>query len=353
MEKTYDLPSGNRIWELASEAVRIENSAKQSCSLSYELFASMVNDDADRAMRTMDAVEQRFFATCFQGVYTPPEQRGEEWQSEWEIRQELSRDLYGEEMDMDLYDTEAPYDSDERRAELERQTLRIEQDLVELPEQDEALWHIMLPEDLADPAKRAEFWRTHSDPLQETLLSLSPEDEEVRRVFIMERNVLPARQTELSDIQQTAYGSFQARGEIEYDLIAKVSAAGTRWAIVAQHYDWDDFADRGPRLVEVVHSFDSLEEAKAWLPSYRAPVTPKLADSRKELEHIVASVISTPEFEEALMEQGYSLSTFQRNWSKYGSFMDLPQDYRAAINWAEQEIKARGMDQTREVEMER
>jgi hypothetical protein len=42
-----------------------------------------------------------------------------------------------------------------------------------------------------------------------------------------------------------------------------------------------------------------------------------------------------------------------RDWPKYGSFMALPQDYRAAINWAEHEIKARGMDQTREVEMER
>ena len=78
-----------------------------------------------------------------------------------------------------------------------------------------------------------------------------------------------------------------------------------------------------------------------------------MTDSRKDLEQIVASVISTPEFEQALMEEGYSLSTFQRDLPKYGSFMALPQDYRAAINWAEHEIKARGMDQTREVEMER
>jgi hypothetical protein len=349
MEKTYDLPSGDRIWELARKAMEIEKEANQSCSLSYELFESIVNTEADRAMARMDPAEQRFFATCFQGVYVAPEQRGEDWQSEYEIRQELRRELYGDEQEVDM----DPYDTEERQAERERQNLRIEQDLVELPEQDEDLRFVMLPDDLADPEKRAEFWQTHSDPVQETLVSLLPENEEVRRVFIMERNVLPARRTEFSDIQQTVYGPFQARGEIEYDLVAKVSAAGTRWAIAAQHYDWDDFADRGPRLVEIVHSFDSLEEAKAWLPSYRALVTPELPDSRKELEHIVASVISTPEFEEALMEQGYSLSTFQRNWSKYGSFMDLPQDYRAAINWAEHEIKAGTRDQTMEVEMER
>jgi hypothetical protein len=162
--------------------------------------------------------------------------------------------------------------------------LRAAQDAIELPEQDEDLRHIMRPEDLADPEKRAEFWQTHSEPVQETLVSLSPEDEEVRRVFILERNVLPARQTELSDIQQTAYGPFQARGEIEYDLVVKVSAVGTRWAITAQHYDWDDFADRGPRLVEVVDSFDSLKEAEAWLASERALVAAEVTDPRRDLE---------------------------------------------------------------------
>jgi hypothetical protein len=472
MERNYDLPNGDRIWELASEAVRIENSAKESVGFSYKLFESMVSDEADRAMRTMDPVEQGFFVTCFQGVYVAPELRGggdlieagglsdlcrngsaeEMEQAQRKIDAHIKRQCLslergtwpGDELDGPLpsYTKEAvypsasdDYDSYESPSQImawnvlpnskselneiyetnqgefqprgvtnyhlvarfseegtrwaiagfyqddfddwfnrttivstfdslkdasqwvksERQAieLRAAQDTVYLPKQDEDLRHIMWPEDFADPEKRAEFWQTHSDPVQETLVSLSPEDEEVRRVFIMERNVLPARQTELSDIQQTAYGPFQARGEIEYDLIAKVSAAGTRWAIAAQHYDWDHFADRGPRLVEVVHSFDSLEEAKAWLASNRALVAPELTDPRRDLEQIVASVISTPEFEQALMEEGYSVSTFQRDWPKYGSFMALPQDYRAAINWAEHEIKARGMDQTREVEMER
>lgn len=89
MERNYDLPSGDRIWELASEAVRIENSAKESGGLSYELFEVRLNLEADRAMRTMDPVERQFFATCFRGVYTPPEQRGEEWQSEQDKAKEL------------------------------------------------------------------------------------------------------------------------------------------------------------------------------------------------------------------------------------------------------------------------
>ena len=267
MENDYVLPSGKRIWELASEARRIENSARESGN--YELFAFQVNTAADRAMRGMDPGEQRFFAACFDGVYVPPEQRDRDWETEHEIRQELRRALYGKEVDVDL----APY-----------------------------------------------------DPVEKTLASLAPEDEQVRYVFIMERNVLPPRQTELADIQQTSYGPFQARGEIEYDLIAKVSAAGTRWAIAAQHYDWDHFADRGPRLVEVVDTFDSLEEAKAWLASERSLVAAEVTDPRRDLEQIVASVISTPEFEQALMEEGYSVSTFERDWPKYGSFMALPQD---------------------------
>jgi hypothetical protein len=472
MARNYDLPNGDRIWELASEAVRIENSAKESVGFSYKLFESMVSYEADRAMRTMDPVEQCFFVMCFQGGYVAPELRGggdlieaggisdlfpngsleELEQAQRKIDAHIKRRCLslergtwpGDDLDGPLpsYTKEAvypsisdDYDNCESpsqimalnvlpnskselneiyetnqgefqpsgvtnhhlvarfseegtrwaiagfyqdnlddwfdrttivstfdslkdasqwvKSELQAMELRAGQDTVYVPNQDEDLRHVMRPEDFADPEKRAEFWQTHSDPVQKTLVSLSPEDEEVRRVFIMERNVLPAQRTEVRDIQQTAYGPFQARGEIAYDLVAKVSAAGTTWAIAAQHYDWDDFADRGPRLVEVVHSFDSLEEAKAWLASDRALVTRELTDPRKDLEHIVASVISTPEFEQALMEQGYSLSTFQRDWPKYGSFMALPQDYRAAINWAEHEIKARGMDQTREVEMER
>ena len=83
-----------------------------------------------------------------------------------------------------------------------------------LPPEDEALRHVMFPEDLVDPESRVEFWRTHSDPVQETLVSLLPEDEQVRHVFIMQRDVLPRRKTGLAEIQQTSYGPFHARGEI-------------------------------------------------------------------------------------------------------------------------------------------
>ena len=79
-----DLPSSKRIWELSKRAIEIEREANRSSSLNYELYEVEVNEQADRAMRTMDPVEQRFFATCLQGVYIPPEQRGEDWHREYE-----------------------------------------------------------------------------------------------------------------------------------------------------------------------------------------------------------------------------------------------------------------------------
>jgi hypothetical protein len=195
-------------------AVRIEKEANESCS-SYEWFALQVNRDVSLEMRKMDPVERRFLAACFEGVYVPPH----DWQTEYEIRQELRRELYGKEISTEL---------------------------------------------------------EQYDPVEKTLASLSPEDEQVKYVFIMERDVLPRRKTELAEIQETSYGRFLALGEIEYDLVAKVSVDETRWAVAAQHYDWDDFADRGP------HTFDSLEEAKDWLASDRALVTPEWPDPRED-----------------------------------------------------------------------
>jgi hypothetical protein len=153
MEKIDDLPTGQRMWELASEAVRIEKEAKESCS-SYEWFAVQVNRDADLEMRKIRPVERRFFEACFEGVYVAPQHRDRGWQTEYEIRQELRRELHGNEIGVDL----APYD------------------LVE-----------------------------------KTLVSLSVEDEQVKYVFIMERDVLPRRKTELADIQLTSYGEFHAQ----------------------------------------------------------------------------------------------------------------------------------------------
>jgi hypothetical protein len=222
-------------------------------------FGLQINDDMHFEMRNMDPAEQRFFAACFKGFYVDPL----DWRTEDEIRQELRRELYGNGTGTVL---------------------------------------------------------DRSDPVEKTLASLSPEEEEVKYVFIMERDVLPRRKTELSDVQLTSYGEFHAQGEIEYDLIAKVSAEGTTWGLLAQHYDFEDFADRGPRLVEVVHSFDSLEQAKTWMASDRTLVAPEWPDPKEHLEKTVASVISVPGFEDELMKEGSSLASFQRDCAKYGSF---------------------------------
>jgi hypothetical protein len=134
-----DLPSAKRMWQLSERATEIERDAKRSCSLSYELYSSMIDSEVDREMQHLDPAEQRFFAKCFSDVYTPPEQRDQDWQSEREIRQELSRELYGEEMDLD------PYDPEELRAKREQEWARAEQDLMELSQ-----------ETLTDPEKRTE-----------------------------------------------------------------------------------------------------------------------------------------------------------------------------------------------------
>lgn len=46
-------------------------------------------------MRIMSPAEKRFFINLFQGEYVREEDRGDDWQGELEIRQELARELYG------------------------------------------------------------------------------------------------------------------------------------------------------------------------------------------------------------------------------------------------------------------
>ena len=60
MEKLYDLPNGDRIWELASEAVRIENSAKESGGL--QVSAVPAGDEVKKTLlaeRAFDHLIQR------------------------------------------------------------------------------------------------------------------------------------------------------------------------------------------------------------------------------------------------------------------------------------------------------
>ena len=79
-----DLPSGRRIWELAEKAIQIEKSANRSRGLSYELYEAQVNAQADKEMGAMDPGDKRFFESCLAGVYVPPEQRRQDWKSEYE-----------------------------------------------------------------------------------------------------------------------------------------------------------------------------------------------------------------------------------------------------------------------------
>jgi hypothetical protein len=60
-------------------------------------------DEADRIIPKLNETEASFFQALFGGDYTPPNKRGSDWQSEYKIRQELYREMYGGE----------PYENDE------------------------------------------------------------------------------------------------------------------------------------------------------------------------------------------------------------------------------------------------
>jgi hypothetical protein len=93
--------SQERMLGLARQAAEIERAANASCSLSYELFAVQVCDAADRILPGLNPQEAKFFTACLGDNYTPPHERGQDWQSEHEIRQGLYRQMYG---DPDAYD---------------------------------------------------------------------------------------------------------------------------------------------------------------------------------------------------------------------------------------------------------
>jgi hypothetical protein len=135
-----DLPSGRRMFELAREAIEIEKSANKACSPSYELFEFMVNKEADRAMRTMDPVEKRFFEALFGGVYVKPELR-EGWKTEHKIRRELRGELEGEQYEVD--------DPPGRQMRGEDCGIYDEHEPARLPE-DEIIRHLLSPKDLRD-----------------------------------------------------------------------------------------------------------------------------------------------------------------------------------------------------------
>src|SRR5208337_5062763 len=98
-------PGQERMLELARRATRIMRNSHRSCSLSYELYAVQICDAADRIIPKLNEKEGKFFVALFGSDYTPPHERGTDWQSECEIRQDLYREMYGEE---DLSEQQEP-----------------------------------------------------------------------------------------------------------------------------------------------------------------------------------------------------------------------------------------------------
>ena len=96
--------SQDRMLELARTAAQIQHDSNRYCSLSYELYAVQVCNEADRILPKLNEQEAKFFQAALGGDYTPPHERGEDWQSEHEIRQELYREMYGEGPDNDFDD---------------------------------------------------------------------------------------------------------------------------------------------------------------------------------------------------------------------------------------------------------
>ena len=110
-------PGQERMLELARQATRIRRDSQQSCSLSYELYAVQICDEADRIIPKLNEKEAKFFQALLGGDYTPPHERGTDWQSEYEIRQELYQEMYGEEpIESDDGGEEACSDDDEESA---------------------------------------------------------------------------------------------------------------------------------------------------------------------------------------------------------------------------------------------
>ena len=111
----HDLPSGKRIFDLARTALEIERRAHSACSLSYELYVSMLCQEADAVLKKLPESERRIFIHALGGDYVKPEERRSDWQSEWEIRQELAREMYGTNEYEDCEDYEEVYSSSDRK----------------------------------------------------------------------------------------------------------------------------------------------------------------------------------------------------------------------------------------------
>jgi len=94
--RIYSLPEGHRIYGLTQQALGIRHQALSCCSLSYELYVSMLWKEADSILKSLDPVEASFFIRVLGDDYVRPEDRDPDTPSEMEIRRELSSLLYGD-----------------------------------------------------------------------------------------------------------------------------------------------------------------------------------------------------------------------------------------------------------------
>lgn len=95
------MPSGKRIYELTAESMKIDRLPNDGCSMCYELYVADFEEAADRFARGLNETEKKFFETVCSigGNYRPPAQREANEQSAYEIRRELARELYGEDLE--------------------------------------------------------------------------------------------------------------------------------------------------------------------------------------------------------------------------------------------------------------
>ncbi len=98
-------PNAALMLDLARQATKIVRDSQRSCSLSYELYAVQLCNAADRIIPKLNEKEGKFFVALLGSDYTPPHERGTDWQSEYEIRQDLYREMCGEE---DLSEQQEP-----------------------------------------------------------------------------------------------------------------------------------------------------------------------------------------------------------------------------------------------------
>jgi hypothetical protein len=225
-----DWPTGQRIFELAADAIRIKG-------------ARDFYENADRIMTNLDPVEKRFFQVLLGPDYIVPDRRGK-----------YCRDLgcAGKEVIGPDILKQLLLDGDSMSLEEAQKAI-----------DDHIKKHCVTLEHGTWPSSEGDPLPSYYE--QPTYPSRSDDyDSHDWSVDIMAFDVLETHKAALDEVYQTGQGEFQPKGETHYHLVAKFSTQGTRWAIASFYLDdFDDWFSR----TEIVEQFDSLEQAAAWLKS--------------------------------------------------------------------------------------